>query len=164
VDDDSEDYEGDRPRRRKRRKQTASSPLVLWLVLGGLGLLVLIGIGIALVWLIGGSTQSRLVGRWALDNPVAPGALVYEFRGDGTFTLSTTAFVNVQLSGTYSVSGNRLKLAPGNVNGAGLMRPGVLPPMGQMQLQIESVSATQLILSGGAAFGQQQRQVFKREQ
>jgi phage FluMu protein Com len=161
-DEEEDDYEEVRPRKKKRRKKAASSPVVLWLVLGGVGLLVLVGVGITVVWILGGTTQSRLVGRWTLDNPAAPGALTYEFRGDGTFTLSTNMFVNFQLSGTYSVSGDTLTLVPNNMNNPGLNFPGAQPQLGQIQMRIESVSATQLVLSGAGQFGQPQRTVFTR--
>jgi hypothetical protein len=159
-DEGRDDYEEDRPRRRRRRKQSASPSLALWLVLGGVGLVVLVGGGLALVWLLGGFTQSRIVGRWTVDHPIAQGALTYDFRSDGSFTLTSNWVGNFELSGTYSVSGNTLTLMPNNVQGQGRNFPA--GQVGQMQVQIESVSATQLILSGAGPLGQQQRTVLKR--
>jgi hypothetical protein len=139
----------------------------LWLALGGAGLLLLIGGGITLAWLLGAFTQSRIVGRWTLDHPIAQGAITYEFRSDGSFTVSTNMFVNFEMSGTYSVAGNTLTMVPSNVHGQGMNFPAFQGQLGQMRMQIESVSATELVLSGPGGpgpFGQQQRTVLKRVQ
>jgi hypothetical protein len=156
---EEDDYEEDRPKRRRRRKKAASSSLVMWFVLGGVGLAVLVGGGLAFVWLLGGFTQSRLVGRWTIDNHFAQGAITYEFRRDGTFTITSNFIGNTEIGGTYSVTGNTLTMVPNNVQSQGRN----LPPaqVGQMQVQIESVDATQIVLSGPGIFGQQ-RTVLKR--
>jgi hypothetical protein len=160
--DEPEDLdEEDRPRRRKRRKKAASLAPVLWLMLGGVGLLVLFGGGLTLLWALGGFIHSRIVGRWTPDNPIAQGAIIYDFRGDGTFTFLSIWVGNLQFSGTYSVSGNTLTLMPNQFNAQGVNFPGARPQMGQIQMQIESVSATQLVLSGGRQIGQK-RTVLKR--
>jgi hypothetical protein len=157
-DDDEEDFDDyDRPRRRKnRRKMAASSRAVLWWVLGGAGSLLLVGLAVALVWMFrGGVTQARLVGKWALDNPLARNFHGYEFRSDGTFTQGTLGF---QITGTYRVSGNTLTLGVERGNF------GINVPGGQLHLQIVSVDATQLILEGPNRMGQTGRLVFKRVQ
>jgi len=159
VDDDDNEEDRPRPRRKKRRKKAASPAMVLWLVLGGVGLLVLVGGGLTLVWLLGGFTQARLVGHWTLDHPIAKDAISFDFRADGTFTQTVKWVGNIQVSGTYSVSGNTLTLRTNNVINANM---NMNFPEGQQQLQIESVDATQLVLTGPGQFGMQQRMVLKR--
>jgi phage FluMu protein Com len=163
YEDEDEDEEV-RPRRRRCRRKAASTSSGLWLALGGAGFLLLIGGGITLAWLLGAFTQSRIVGRWTLDHPIAQGAITYEFRSDGSFTVTTSMFVNFEMSGTYSVAGNTLTMVPSNVQGQGMNFPAFQGRLSQMQMQIESVSATELVLSGPGPFGQQQRTVLKRIQ